>query len=104
MLTAKNIIKKYSGKEVLKRIDITIESGKITSLIGPSGSGKTTLLRVLSMLDQPDSGSIVFDNQSYNFPDNKEIKVWPKISVVFQQLFFVAAFNIETEYSVATEE
>ena len=87
MLTAKNIIKKYSGKEVLKGIDITVEQGKITSLIGPSGAGKTTLLRVLSMLDQPDSGSITLDNQNYDFPNDKEIKVWPKISVVFQQLF-----------------
>ena len=87
MLVAKNIIKKYAGREVLKGVDIVIEPGKITSLIGPSGAGKTTLLRVLSMLDQPDSGSIILDNQNYNFPNNKEIKVWPKISVVFQQLF-----------------
>jgi len=87
MLTGKNIIKTYFGKEVLKGIDITIKPGKITSLIGPSGAGKTTLLRVLSMLDQPDSGSIILDDQNYNFPTNKEIKVWPKISVVFQQLF-----------------
>lgn len=87
MLTGKNIIKKYQDREVLKGIDIDIEPGKITSLIGPSGAGKTTLLRVLSMLDHPDSGSISLDNQNYNFPNNKEIKVWPKISVVFQQLF-----------------
>ena len=39
------------------------------------------------MLDQPDSGSITLDNQNYDFPNDKEIKVWPKISVVFQQLF-----------------
>ncbi len=87
MLTGKNIIKKYQGKEVLKGIEINVEPGKITSLIGPSGAGKTTLLRVLSMLDQPDSGSIILDDQNYIFPNNKEIKVWPKISVVFQQLF-----------------
>ena len=87
MLAGKNIIKKYQGQEVLKGIDVIIEPGKITSLIGPSGAGKTTLLRVLSMLDHPDSGSIVLDGQNYIFPNNKEIKVWPKISVVFQQLF-----------------
>lgn len=89
MLIGKTIIKKYQDKEVLKGINITIEPGKITSLIGPSGSGKTTLLRVLSMLDLPDSGSIVLDNQNYRFPEdkNKMITPWPKISVVFQQLF-----------------
>jgi len=74
---------------VLKGVSIKIEPGKITSLIGPSGSGKTTLLRVLSMLDLPESGSISFNNEEYQFPlkDKSIIPPWPKISVVFQQLF-----------------
>ena len=89
MLTGNNLTKKYQNREVLKGADITIEPGKITSLIGPSGSGKTTLLRILSMLDLPDAGSIVFNNETYQFPEdkNKNISPWPKISVVFQQLF-----------------
>ena len=88
MLSGKNLFKKYQGREILKGANIIVEPGKITSLIGPSGSGKTTLLRVLSMLDLPDSGSIALDNQNYAFPKEKEvIGVWPKISVVFQQLF-----------------
>ncbi|MSU60528.1 MAG: amino acid ABC transporter ATP-binding protein [Candidatus Staskawiczbacteria bacterium] len=88
MLIGKDLIKKYQGREILKGADIAVEPGKITSLIGPSGSGKTTLLRVLSMLDLPDSGSIALDDKNYQFPRDKEILgVWPKISVVFQQLF-----------------
>lgn len=88
MLSSKSLHKKYQNREVLKGIDITIEPGKITSLIGPSGSGKTTLLRVLSMLDLPDSGDVILNNETYQFPKHKEVTgVWPKISVVFQQLF-----------------
>jgi len=87
MLSGKNLTKKYQGQEILKGVDIVVERGKITSLIGPSGAGKTTLLRVLSMLDLPDTGKITLDNENYVFPQDKEIKVWPKISVVFQQLF-----------------
>jgi len=89
MLAARNLIKKYHGKEVLKDIDIRVEPGKITSLIGPSGSGKTTLLRVLSMLELPDAGTITFNEDEYTFPMSAEniIPPWPRISVVFQQLF-----------------
>ena len=89
MLIGKKITKKYRGVEILKGIDIKVEPGKITSLIGPSGSGKTTLLRVLSMLDLPDTGSIFLDSEKYNFPvQPKEIiPPWPRVSVVFQQLF-----------------
>jgi ABC-type polar amino acid transport system, ATPase component len=90
MLIGKNIIKKYHGSEILKGVDIMIEPGKITSLVGPSGAGKTTLLRALSLLEQPDSGEIIIDNDKYTFPlKNGETitSVWPKISIVFQQLF-----------------
>ncbi len=89
MLIGKKITKKYHGTEILKGVDVEIEPGKITSLIGPSGGGKTTLLRVLSMLDLPESGSITLDGEKYNFPlkINNITPPWPRVSVVFQQLF-----------------
>lgn len=89
MLIGKKIIKKYHGREILKGVDIKVEQGEITSLVGPSGSGKTTLLRVLAMLDLPDAGSIFLDSEKYNFPVQPDeiIPPWPRVSVVFQQLF-----------------
>ena len=90
MLTSKSITKKYQGIEILRGIDVSIEPGKITTLIGPSGAGKTTLLRVLSFLEQPDSGEISIDSDKYKFPikSNELINPpWPNVSIVFQQLF-----------------
>jgi len=89
MLSGTKLTKIYNGREVLKEVSIKIEPGKITSLIGPSGSGKTTILRVLSMLDLPESGSIILDDKKYDFPLEKDkiTPPWPKVSVVFQQLF-----------------
>jgi len=89
MLIGKNITKKYGDRNVLNSMDISIKPGTITSIIGPSGSGKTTLLRALSLLDAPDSGTVILDDTEYNFPKHKDaiIPPWPLVSVVFQQLF-----------------
>jgi L-cystine transport system ATP-binding protein len=89
MLKGEHLTKKYGERTILKDISIEIEPGKITSIIGPSGSGKTTLLKALSLLDLPQSGSVTIDNNTYNFPDDvgKIVAPWPRVSVVFQQLF-----------------
>ena len=48
-------------REILHGVDLTIPQGKFVSLVGESGCGKSTLLRSLNLLEQPTSGSIVFD-------------------------------------------
>lgn len=89
MLVGKKIKMKYDNMVVLNGINIEVKPGTITSLIGPSGSGKTTLLKVLSLLEQPQSGSLTFDDKEYVFPVDRRnvVPPWPEISVVFQQLF-----------------
>ncbi|NMP36963.1 MAG: amino acid ABC transporter ATP-binding protein [Clostridiales bacterium] len=55
-------LKKTFGKnEVLKGINMTINKGDVVVVIGPSGSGKSTFLRCLNCLEDPTSGSIVFN-------------------------------------------
>ncbi len=89
MLACKNINKQYDGRSTLKDVSLTLERGEILALIGPSGAGKTTLIKNLSLLEYPDSGEITIDDKTYSFPSDSEKKItpWPKISVVFQQLF-----------------
>ncbi len=61
MLVAKGIRKKYGQLDVLKGIDLEIQSGEIVSIVGSSGAGKTTLLQILGTLDKPDSGSLTLN-------------------------------------------
>ncbi len=72
---------------VLKRISYNFKKGKIYSLIGPSGSGKSTLLNLLSLIDRPSSGSIIFENKKVNYNDSDENDILRanKIGIIYQQ-------------------
>lgn len=50
---------------VLNRINLTIEAGKITTIIGPNGSGKSTLLSILTRHLQVKKERLLLTNKSY---------------------------------------
>lgn len=62
-LKIQNVTKKYDDKIILDDINTHIEDKEAIAIIGPSGAGKSTLLRLLSKIEEPDTGSIcVNDN------------------------------------------
>ena len=73
--------------KVLKKISYKFRKGKIYSLMGPSGSGKSTLLNLLSLIDRPNSGSIIIDNKQINFnnTEKNDILRANKIGIIYQQ-------------------
>lgn len=62
IIKGRNVIKEYGTKmsktQVIKGVNLTIQSGEFVSIVGPSGSGKTTLLYLLSGLEPYTNGSI----------------------------------------------
>ena len=73
--------------KVLKKITYKFQKGKIYSLIGPSGSGKSTLLNLISLIDRPNTGSIIIDNKVINFnhSNKNDILRANKIGIIYQQ-------------------
>lgn len=67
MIELKNIYKAFGEHEVLRGIDLNIETGKVVVIIGPSGSGKSTLLRCINYLEHPDSGAILLNGERIFF-------------------------------------
>ena len=61
MIDVINLKKRYGNLEVLKGITISIKEGEKVAIIGPSGSGKSTFLRCLNCMEDPTSGSIIFE-------------------------------------------
>ncbi|MBO6045350.1 MAG: ABC transporter ATP-binding protein, partial [Bacteroidales bacterium] len=63
IIEIKNVCKSFSGKDVLKDINLYINQGEFLTLLGPSGCGKTTLLRMIAGFLKPDEGSILLDGK-----------------------------------------
>ena len=65
MIEIKNLHKSFDGKEVLKGITSTFESGKTNLIIGQSGSGKTVLIKNIVGLFEPTQGDVLYDGRSF---------------------------------------
>ncbi|MBN1571954.1 MAG: ATP-binding cassette domain-containing protein [Deltaproteobacteria bacterium] len=63
IIEAKNITKAYDGHKVLDIDHYEFERGGIYAFVGPNGSGKTTFFRILSLLEQPTTGTITINGK-----------------------------------------
>ncbi|CAG2133623.1 ATP-binding cassette domain-containing protein [Cupriavidus numazuensis] len=62
-LHVQQVIKRYDGREVLHRIELTAAPGEFVAIVGRSGCGKSTLLRLVAGLEGADEGAITLDAQ-----------------------------------------
>lgn len=95
--------KQFDGVEVLKNISLSVDEGKVVSIIGPSGSGKSTLLRCATLLETMDGGDLIYlGNYAAKDEGNGSIYAQPQelkkiksnYGLVFQN------FNLFPHYSV----
>ena len=86
MLIGEKISKTFNQIQVLKNVDIKVENGKIVSIFGKSGAGKSTLLYILSSLDKPDKGEVLFDGTKISQLYGDQLSEFrnKKIGFVFQ--------------------
>jgi lipoprotein-releasing system ATP-binding protein len=87
ILTISNLFKSFkqgnSYLEVLKNINLSIDSGDFVGLVGPSGSGKTTLLQICGLLDNPSAGLIKINNIDISLADDHSRTINRKNNIGF---------------------
>ena len=84
LIEVKDLHKSFGSLEVLKGINVTVGEGEVVTVIGPSGSGKSTFLRCLNKLEEPTSGTIIFEGVDLTAPSTKIDEVRQRIGMVFQ--------------------
>lgn len=84
MIEVSNLKISFGDLHVLKDVSIHIKKGEKIVLIGPSGSGKSTFLRCLNRLENPDSGTILFEGTDLTNPKTNLDVCRQKMGMVFQ--------------------
>lgn len=63
VLRTENLCKSYRGRQVVRRVSLSLNPGEVVGLLGPNGAGKTTSFQMIVGLINPDSGSVMFGDQ-----------------------------------------
>lgn len=101
MITTCSLTKRYGSgdgrAEVLKGIDIEIEDGSFTVILGASGSGKSTLLNIISGLERPDGGNVMYGEKDITALTDSELTKFRKenVGLVFQQYYLLPDMTVE---------
>lgn len=101
MISVKNLEKTFGSHKVLAGISEEIEKGEKVVVIGPSGSGKSTFLRCLNLLEEPTSGSIIFEGTDITDPKTDIDKVRRKMGMVFQQFNLFPHLTVKENIKLA---
>ena len=95
----KNINLNYHSKgnkiKVLKNINFEIKKNERVAIVGESGSGKTSLLMLMSGLEKPTNGSIIFNDNNFSEINEKKIVELrkKKIGLIFQQFYLIPNYS-----------
>ena len=81
--------KSFKSAEVLKNINLTLESGKVIGLKGKNGSGKTMLMRAISGLILPTSGKVYINDKELG----RQISFPPSIGILIENPSFISNYT-----------
>jgi branched-chain amino acid transport system ATP-binding protein len=73
LLSVEEITKEYDGVRALDLVSLGVEKGTINGLIGPNGAGKSTLFHLISGMERPSSGKIIFGGKDITSMETHEI-------------------------------
>lgn len=104
LIDVKGLRKNFGDNEVLKGIDLELETGEVVCVIGPSGSGKSTFLRCLNRLEEINGGQVLvagddMSNENIDINTARE-----NIGMVFQEFNLFPHYTVEENITIAPIE
>lgn len=103
ILEVENISKSFGERKLFENLSLSLEKGKIYTLMGANGSGKTTLFNILTGFINVDSGRIIFNNVALTSKSPKEINKLG-ISRTFQDLRVIHGLSVKENVLMVMEK
>lgn len=95
MIELVGINKSFASTPALSKVNLFIQEGEIFGVIGKSGAGKSTLLRTINLLEPPDSGEVIVDNQNITHLSGKQLReARHKMAMIFQHFNLLSVKNV----------
>lgn len=101
-LDMKNISKRYTGVQALDSVDFEIKEGEIHCLAGSNGSGKSTLIKIISGVENPDSGSEIYINGELSSHRSSIDSIHQGIEVIYQDLSLFPNLTVAENIALST--
>jgi multiple sugar transport system ATP-binding protein len=98
-LAIHNLFKRFGPLEVIRDINLEIESGEFTVLVGPSGCGKSTLLAIIAGLDRATEGTVEIGGRNMNGVAPKD----RDIAMVFQSYALYPSMTVRQNITFGME-
>ncbi|MGI8697071.1 MAG: sugar ABC transporter ATP-binding protein [Mycobacteriales bacterium] len=102
LLSGRNIVKTYGGTRALKGVNFDIVRGKVTTLFGENGAGKSTLMKILSGVETPTSGEILFEGKAVQFASTSDARD-RGISIIHQELSLAPNLSVRDNIFMGRE-
>ena len=94
ILEYKSVCKNFGDKQILKNINLKIESGKIVGVLGKNGSGKSTLFKLANDLLTITSGEILIDEKPISTDSKKIVSYLPERTYLDQSMKVCDVINL----------
>ena len=101
LIQVQDLKKSFGTQVVLDGITTEFDQGEVVAIIGPSGCGKSTFLRSLNLLEEPTSGTILFEGTDITDKSVDINKMRQKIGMVFQQFNLFPNYTIQNNITLA---
>ena len=95
LLRAESVRKSFGAVEAVRDASLHVAAGEFIAVMGRSGSGKTTLLNLLTGLERPTSGHILYHDRDLGELDEDALALWRRanIGLVFQSFYLIPTLS-----------
>jgi len=102
-LSAEHVVVRFGGLLAVNDVTIEVEAGRVTGLIGPNGAGKTTVFNVITGLQDPTGGRVLFDGVDITGKSPYK-RARMGIARTFQKLEAFSSLSVRDNVLVAAEQ